>query len=35
VLQEASDLTAEEGFHVYTDPAGHPFRLCWHRTALG
>lgn len=34
VLQEASDLTGEEGFQVYADPAGHPFCLCWHRTAL-
>ncbi len=34
LLQEASDLTAEEGFQVYADPAGHPFCLCWHRTAL-
>ncbi len=34
LLQEASDLTAEEGFQVYADPAGHPFCLCWHRAAL-
>ena len=34
LLQEAPDLTAEEGFQVYADPAGHPFCLCWHRTAL-
>ncbi len=34
VLQQASDVTAEEGFQVYADPAGHPFCLCWHRTAL-
>jgi predicted enzyme related to lactoylglutathione lyase len=35
LLQEAEDLTAEEGFQVYADPAGHPFCLCWHRTMLG
>lgn len=34
LLKEASDLTSEEGFWVYADPAGHPFCLCWHRTAL-
>ncbi len=34
LLREAPDLTAEEGFQVYADPAGHPFCLCWHRTAL-
>jgi predicted enzyme related to lactoylglutathione lyase len=34
LLQEATDPTAEEGFQVYADPAGHPFCLCWHRTAL-
>lgn len=34
VLQEATDLDAEEGFQVYADPAGHPFCLCWHRTAV-
>ena len=34
LLQQASDVTAEEGFQVYADPAGHPFCLCWHRTAL-
>lgn len=34
LLQQAADLTAEEGFQVYADPAGHPFCLCWHRTAL-
>jgi predicted enzyme related to lactoylglutathione lyase len=28
VLQEA-DLTADKGFQVYADPAGHPFCLCW------
>jgi predicted enzyme related to lactoylglutathione lyase len=34
LLQEAPDLTAEEGFQVYADPAGHPFCLCWHRTSV-
>ena len=34
LLKEAPDLGAEEGFQVYADPAGHPFCLCWHRTAL-
>jgi Glyoxalase-like domain len=29
LLQPAEDLDAEEGFQVYTDPAGHPFCLCW------
>jgi predicted enzyme related to lactoylglutathione lyase len=28
VVQKA-DLTAESGFVVYLDPAGHPFCLCW------
>ncbi|HSN10705.1 MAG TPA: VOC family protein [Propionibacteriaceae bacterium] len=28
VVQEA-DLAAPSGFIVYTDPAGHPFCLCW------
>jgi catechol 2,3-dioxygenase-like lactoylglutathione lyase family enzyme len=34
LLQTAPDPDAEEGFQVYADPAGHPFCLCWHRTAL-
>jgi predicted enzyme related to lactoylglutathione lyase len=34
LLQEAPDLDAEEGWQVYADPAGHPFCLCWHRTAI-
>ena len=29
LLKAADDLTAEEGFQVYADPAGHPFCLCW------
>ena len=28
VLQ-TSDITAAHGFHVYADPSGHPFCLCW------
>jgi predicted enzyme related to lactoylglutathione lyase len=35
LLQAAPDLTAEEGFQVYADPAGHPFCLCWHRSLAG
>lgn len=35
LLKAAPDLDAEEGFQVYADPAGHPFCLCWHRTAAG
>ena len=27
LLQEAEDPSAEEGFQVYADPAGHPFCL--------
>ncbi len=34
LLQAAPDLTVDEGFQVYADPAGHPFCLCWHRTAI-
>ncbi len=29
LLQAAADLTAEEGFQVYADPAGHPFCIGW------
>jgi hypothetical protein len=29
LLQAADDTTADEGFQVYADPAGHPFCLCW------
>ncbi len=29
LLQEAEDPSADEGFQVYADPAGHPFCLCW------
>jgi hypothetical protein len=30
----ADDLGAVEGWQIHADPAGHPFCLCWHRTAL-
>jgi predicted enzyme related to lactoylglutathione lyase len=29
VLKPAADLTADEGYQVYADPAGHPFCLGW------
>ena len=29
LLQEASDLSSEEGHQVYADPAGHPFCIGW------
>jgi predicted enzyme related to lactoylglutathione lyase len=28
-LLKAADLSADSGFQVYADPAGHPFCLCW------
>jgi predicted enzyme related to lactoylglutathione lyase len=28
-LVQRGDLEASSGFVVYTDPAGHPFCLCW------
>jgi hypothetical protein len=28
-LVQPADLSTAEGFEVYTDPAGHPFCLCW------
>ena len=28
LLQAAADVAAPDGFQVYADPAGHPFRLC-------
>ncbi|WP_238147688.1 MULTISPECIES: VOC family protein [Micrococcaceae] len=28
-LQEPRDLEAAHGFHVFADPAGHPFCICW------
>ena len=28
-LQAADDLDRGDNFHVYADPAGHPFCLCW------
>ena len=29
LLRAAEDRTAPRGVHVYADPAGHPFCLCW------
>jgi predicted enzyme related to lactoylglutathione lyase len=29
LVQPAEDPTADEGFQVYADPAGHLFCLCW------
>ena len=29
LLQPADDVSAEVGWQVYADPAGHPFCLCW------
>jgi predicted enzyme related to lactoylglutathione lyase len=29
LLKAADDRAAARGFHVYADPAGHPFCLCW------
>ncbi|SEE00684.1 VOC family protein [Ruania alba] len=29
VLQRAEDTGEPDRFQVYTDPAGHPFCLCW------
>jgi predicted enzyme related to lactoylglutathione lyase len=29
LLQKATDPSADHGFQVYADPAGHPFCLCW------
>jgi len=29
-LLQPADTSAREGFQVYSDPAGHPFCLCWH-----
>jgi catechol 2,3-dioxygenase-like lactoylglutathione lyase family enzyme len=29
LLRAADDLSAEEGFQVYADPAGHPFCIGW------
>jgi catechol 2,3-dioxygenase-like lactoylglutathione lyase family enzyme len=33
LLKAADDRTAPRGVHVYADPAGHPFCLCWMPTA--
>jgi Glyoxalase-like domain len=29
VLPVADHLTTDNGFQVYSEPAGHPFCLCW------
>jgi predicted enzyme related to lactoylglutathione lyase len=29
LLQPADDIRSAQGFQVYSDPAGHPFCLCW------
>jgi len=29
LLRPADDIKSPEGYQVYTDPAGHPFCLCW------
>lgn len=29
LLQRAEDPEAADGFHVFADPAGHPFCICW------
>ncbi len=29
-LLQPGDTSAPEGFQVYSDPAGHPFCLCWY-----
>jgi predicted enzyme related to lactoylglutathione lyase len=29
VLKEAEETDAPDNFQVYSDPAGHPFCLCW------
>jgi hypothetical protein len=29
LLKPADDIESAEGFQLYADPAGHPFRLCW------
>lgn len=34
LLQKAADPSAEHGFQVYADPAGHPFCLCWERSPV-
>jgi hypothetical protein len=28
-LLQAGDLESDEGYHVYADPAGHPFCIGW------
>ncbi len=29
LLREAPDTTVGHGFHVFADPEGHPFCICW------
>ncbi|APX33420.1 glyoxalase [Brachybacterium sp. P6-10-X1] len=29
LLQRSDDPEAADGFHVFADPAGHPFCICW------
>lgn len=29
LLQRSAAPEAADGFHVFTDPAGHPFCICW------
>jgi len=29
VLKAAEDVNSVDNFQVYSDPAGHPFCLCW------
>ncbi|MBD8078502.1 VOC family protein [Cellulosimicrobium arenosum] len=33
VLEAEIDPDAPDAFHVYADPAGHPFCLCWTKGA--
>lgn len=35
LLQVGDDSGEQGGFHVYADPAGHPFCLCWGPPPLG
>ena len=33
VLKESEDTDSPDTFQVYADPAGHPFCLCWIKSA--
>lgn len=33
LVQEAADPQADAGFVVLSDPAGHPFCICWNNDA--